>query len=186
MQPDSRLETFHITLCGHVLSSHMIAVQWRLVVNFHLPLHQQSARPAGSYILSLIPQSNRSVRTMMMCVTTNAQAILASRSPACSTPRQQSSRSLYGQIGRHRLSNGVRPSSRSSARRSHTLHVVSAMPVGEVAVLPSLIPVLLRAFSAGLLLYSSLQWASARSDRKQVRDLNAICSMQDHKLHGSC
>ena len=43
------------------------------------------------------------------------------------------------------------------------------MPVTDVAlVIPSLIPVLFRAFSAGLLLYSTLAWASARSDRKQV------------------
>ncbi|KAL0048078.1 hypothetical protein WJX82_007172 [Trebouxia sp. C0006] len=69
---------------------------------------------------------------------------------------------------RCKLANGVRPLSIGRTDRRSILAVVSALPVGEVAALPSLIPVLLRAFSAGLLLYSSLAWASARSDRKQV------------------
>lgn len=90
------------------------------------------------------------------------------RVPTCKTSRQQSFRRVYGETGRCKLANGVRPSSPGTSDRRTRLSVVSALPVGEVAALPSLIPVLLRAFSAGLLLYSSLAWASARSDRKQV------------------
>ena len=50
-------------------------------------------------------------------------------------------------------------------------HVASAIPVSDLALaasIPSLLTSAFRVLSAGFLLYSSLQWASARSDRKQV------------------
>lgn len=104
---------------------------------------------------------------MQSCAAINIQVPYAFLAPARSTSQ---SHSKPGNITRHELISGLKPSGRAgNGLRARNMHIVSAMPVGEVAVLPSLIPVLLRAFSAGLLLYSSLQWASARSDRKQVR-----------------
>ena len=89
-----------------------------------------------------------------------------------------SARSSLGQQGSKPVSKSTFPSqlarratpvgSTSPGRiRRHTT-TASAAPVGDIALLPSLFPVVLRAFSAGLLLYSSLRWASARSDRQQV------------------
>lgn len=52
-----------------------------------------------------------------------------------------------------------------------SLQVVSALPVTDIAVspaFPSLVSLAFRVASAGFLLYSSLQWASARNSRKQV------------------
>ena len=113
--------------------------------------------PQVVYLLAMIASAAASLQTCP-----------ALRVPTCETPRQQSCRPVYGQTGRCKLANGVRPSVTGRTDGRSRLLVVSALPVGEVAALPSLIPVLLRAFSAGLLLYSSLAWASARSDRKQV------------------
>jgi len=109
-----------------------------------------------------------SLLAMIASASASLQTCPGFRVPTCATSRQQSCRRVYGQTGRCKLANGVRPSSIGRTDRRSRLSVVSALPVGEVAALPSLIPVLLRAFSAGLLLYSSLAWASARSDRKQV------------------
>jgi len=120
--------------------------------------------PRSDHIPQLIP-----FLAMIASASASLQTCPVLRVPTCETSRQQSCRRVYGQTGRCKLANGVRPSSTGRADRRSRLSVVSALPVGEVAVLPSLIPVLLRAFSAGLLLYSSLAWASARSDRKQVR-----------------
>ena len=102
-----------------------------------------------------------------MASTVSAQGLAISRVPVHTSSRQLS-RDVPGQTSRYRLVSRVSSTNIGSTRTSRKFSVVSAMPIGEVAVLPSLIPVLLRAFSAGLLLYSTLQWASTRSDRKQV------------------
>ncbi|KAL3151523.1 hypothetical protein ABBQ38_012521 [Trebouxia sp. C0009 RCD-2024] len=88
---------------------------------------------------------------------------------ARSTPGQRGyqplSKSTYAaQLARRTTSASKAPLSRN--RRYTT--TASAGPVGELALLPSLFPVVLRAFSAGLLLYSSLRWVSARADRQQA------------------
>ena len=88
-------------------------------------------------------------------------------SPPTAVNRCLSGRSTNGQ--HHRAGRILFAARVGSGGRKRNVHVTAAMPVSDVAlVIPSLTPVLFRAFSAGLLLYSTLAWASARSDRKQV------------------
>ena len=144
----------------------MIAVQWTSFAWAYISIAFNTAGSAqrSDRIPQLIP-----FLVMIASASASLQTCLVLRVPSNENLRQQSCRRVYGQTGRCKLANGVRPSSTGRIHRRSRLFVISALPVGEVAVLPSLIPSLLRAFSAGLLLYSSLAWASARSDRKQVR-----------------
>ena len=104
-----------------------------------------------------------------------AQLQLASSFPlsARSNSGQQGSKSVSKhspQLVKRAFPAGKTP----PGRKLRHITTSSAAPVGEIALLPSLFPVVLRAFSAGLLLYSSLRWASARSDRKQA----SACTIQ--------
>lgn len=100
-----------------------------------------------------------------------AQLQLASTRPLLgrSDSGQQGNKPMYRSPQLHKLAKQRRPSPQVLYGRSRLrTTTASAAPIGELAFAPSLFPVLLRAFSAGLLLYSSLRWASARSDRIQA------------------
>ena len=107
------------------------------------------------------------LRAMYSCA--QSQLLLSFPVSARSTLGQQGSKSVSKSTYSPQLARRATPAGNIPAGRNRRYTTTSsAVPVGEIALLPSLFPLVLRAFSAGLLLYSSLRWASARSDRQQA------------------
>lgn len=141
----------------------MTSVQWRLCGCAKICKFQRTSPSLNRYF-----QSGPYTSSPAMYSCAQVQLTPSFQVSARSSSGQQGSKSVFKSTYPSQLTRRATPGSTSPGRiRRHTT-TASAAPVGDIALLPSLFPVVLRAFSAGLLLYSSLRWASARSDRQQA------------------
>lgn len=159
-------DVMHLT---HMPPCHMASVQSRLVV--HCTSQHIRSRSADKLSRTPTLQSQSLNRLAGMHSCAQVQVVSSLPLSARSTSGQQGYQSVSRPAYASQLARRARSIGKASpcGTRRYTT-TFSAAPFGEVALLPSLFPVVLRAFSAGLLVYSSVRWVSARADRKQASE----------------